>query len=131
MKLIEDIKQSEGFKGEQYLDHLGKPTIGYGTLLPLTEEEAELLLRFRLDKKIKQIQEAKPILFKLNENRQNAIYEMCYQLGVGGVLKFKKMWEAIEVHNYEQAYKEALDSRWALQTPNRANKLANIIKNGS
>jgi lysozyme len=130
MKLIEDIKQSEGFKGEQYLDHLGKPTIGYGTLLPLTEEEAELLLRFRLDKKIKQIQEAKPILFKLNENRQNAIYEMCYQLGVGGVLKFKKMWEAIEVHNYKQAYKEALDSRWALQTPNRANKLANIIKNG-
>ena len=129
-KLIEEIKQSEGFRGEQYLDHLGKPTIGYGTLLPLSKEDAELLLEHRLYKKIAQIQKEKPILLELDTNRQNAIYEMCYQLGVGGVLRFKKMWEALENNNYREAYKEALDSKWASQTPNRANKIANILRSG-
>ena len=42
------IKEAEGFRGEPYDDTTGNPTIGYGTKLPLTEAEGELLLRYRL-----------------------------------------------------------------------------------
>ena len=42
------IKEAEGFRGEPYDDTRGNPTIGYGTKLPLTEAEGELLLRYRL-----------------------------------------------------------------------------------
>ena len=42
-KLLEHIKLEEGFRGEPYTDTEGYPTIGYGTKLPLTQKEADLL----------------------------------------------------------------------------------------
>ena len=48
MSLIEDIKQEEGFKGTVYKCTEGFDTIGYGTRLPLSKEESELILEYRL-----------------------------------------------------------------------------------
>ena len=45
---IARIKIEEGFRGEVYDDTRGFATIGFGTLLPITENEAEWLLRHRL-----------------------------------------------------------------------------------
>ena len=42
------IMAAEGFRGQPYDDTRGNPTIGYGTKLPLTRAEGELLLRHRL-----------------------------------------------------------------------------------
>jgi len=128
--LIEQIKESEGFNGNAYRDSLGKQTIGYGTLLPLTKYEATLLLEFRLNQKIAKLQHKKPTIKKHSEDVQNAIYEMCYQLGVGGVLSFKKMWRALDKKRYKTASKEALDSLWAKQTPQRAKRIAEVIAKG-
>lgn len=130
MTLIQKIKREEGFNGREYLDHLGKPTIGYGTLLPLNDEESTLLLEHRLHKMMEALHKAKPFIVHLDENRQNALYEMAYQLGVRGLLNFSKMWEALERNNYAEASAQALDSIWAKQTPNRAKRVAEIIKNG-
>ena len=47
------IMEAEGFRGEPYDDTTGNPTIGYGTKLPLTEAEGELLLRHRLAAELK------------------------------------------------------------------------------
>jgi lysozyme len=55
---------------------------------------------------------------------------MAYQMGVDGVLKFKKMMIALQAENYEAAYKEALNSKWAQQTPERAQRVALLIRNG-
>jgi len=51
-KLVENIKDSEGFVDHVYQDSLGIDTLGYGTKMPLDKEEAELLLKHRLGKKI-------------------------------------------------------------------------------
>ena len=56
------------------------------------------------------------------------LVEMSYQLGVNGVLKFKKMWGALKNEDYTEASKQMLDSRWAIQTPNRAKKLAEMMR---
>ena len=53
---------------------------------------------------------------------------MVFQLGMGGVSKFKKMWKALKQNNYQIASEEMLDSRWAKQTPKRAEELSNVMK---
>jgi len=126
-RVIESLKQEEGFDGMPYKDTLGIPTIGYGTKLPLTEEEAELLLKHRLDKKILEISEKEPFFLDLPQKAQGVIANMAYQLGVEGVLKFKKMWAALKKGDYQKAADEMLDSKWATQTPNRAKRLAEIM----
>ena len=126
--LIDKIKLSEGYVGTVYQDHLGIDTIGIGTRMPIDEEEAELLLRHRLKKKIKELIKYKPIILTLSAERQSVLYEMAYQLGVNGLLKFKKMWLAIEDSDFNTASKEGLASKWHRQTPNRAEKLMSILK---
>ena len=128
-RVIETLKQEEGFDGMPYEDKLGIPTIGYGTKLSLSEEEAELLLKHRLDKKILELNEKEPFFLELPQKAQEVIANMAYQLGVGGVLKFKKMWAALKKGDYQKAADEMLDSKWAReQTPNRAKKLAEIMR---
>ena len=122
--LIEKIKESEGFVGVVYKDTEGFDTIGYGTKLPLTKEEAEVLLEMRLKAKIKELEQKEPFVNSLPLEKQEVIAEMCYQMGVGGVLGFKKMWAALKKENYALAAAEMLDSRWAKQTPSRAKKLS-------
>ena len=38
---------------------------------------------------------------------------MVYQIGEGGVSKFKKMWEALNTEDYGEASFQMLDSLWA------------------
>lgn len=120
--LIDDIKQEEGFKGVVYKCTEGFDTIGYGTKLPINEEEATLLLEYRLNKT-----RANLLSSLYNYNLPDEVWDillnMSYQLGVGGVLKFKKMLEALKNKDYVEASKQGMDSLWAKQTPNRAKRL--------
>jgi len=128
--LLDEIKQDEGFRGESYLDSLDIPTIGFGTKLPLDEDEAEMILNHRLTKKIDHLVKVKPIVMTLTKARQEVLFNMAYQLGVNGLLKFKKMWSAIEIGDFNTASNEGLDSRWHIQTPSRAEKLMKRLKEG-
>ncbi|MDT8337580.1 MAG: glycoside hydrolase family protein [Sulfurimonas sp.] len=127
-KLIEEIMKNEGFVGTVYKDTLGFDTIGYGTKLPLVKEEAALILEYRLKAKIKELETKEPFVNKLPLEKQEILAEMCYQMGVNGVLKFKKMWAALKEFDYEAASVQMLDSRWAEQTPNRAMKLSQMMR---
>ena len=122
--LLESIKKNEGFVGTSYKDTLGFDTIGYGTKLPLSEEEAEVLLSLRLRDKIKELEKREPFINELPLEKQEIIVEMCYQMGVSGVLKFKRMWSALKEFDYERASVEMLDSKWAKQTFTRAYELS-------
>ena len=122
MSLIEDIKQEEGFSGTVYKCTEGFDTVGYGTKLPLTKEESELILNHRLNQTKAQLTS---YLYDLDIKPEawDILFNMAYQLGVNGVLKFKKMIEALRSKDYKEASKQGLDSLWAKQTPNRANRL--------
>ena len=120
--LLEDIKAEEGFSAVVYKCTEGFDTIGYGTKMPITKEEAELLLEHRLKAMKAQLTS---YLYDLDIKPEawDILFNLAYQLGVNGVLKFKKMIEALRVKNYKEASKQGLDSLWAKQTPNRANRL--------
>lgn len=127
MSLVENIKESEGFRGMPYDDTEGYPTIGYGTKLPLSEKEAELLLEHRLDGFKKELHVKLPHL-NIPPEAWDVVYEMAYQLGVPRFMKFQKMITALVGNNYELAADEGMDSLWAKQTPNRAKKLMDRLR---
>ena len=62
----------------------------------------------------------------INFIAKQVIIEMVFQLGIGGVSKFKKMWsyQALDNEDYGEASFQMMDSLWAKQTPNRAEKLS-------
>ena len=127
LEIYTEIAEAEGFRGNEYKDHLGYPTIGYGTKLPLTEEEAGILLQHRLRRMIKELTQHKPMIDSLPDKAQVIVINMAYQLGVPRLLKFKKMWQALEHGDFKEASKEMKDSLWNQQTPNRSNRLASIM----
>ena len=59
---------------------------------------------------------------------KEVLIEMVFQLGVGGVSKFKKFLANLSTKTYHLAADEMLDSRWAKQTPMRAENLSYIIR---
>jgi len=128
--LLEAVKLSEGFRDRVYKDTLGIDTIGYGFAikdLVLDEDIAEMILRRKIDNLIDRANKRFKFLKDLPREAQDVIYEMCYQLGVTGVSKFKKTLLYLENEEFRMASKEMLDSRWARQTPNRAKRLSEII----
>lgn len=67
---------------------------------------------------------------RLEGERLYVIAEMCFQLGSGGVRRFRKMWKAIRVGDWNRAALEMLDSRWRSQTPARCERLAEVMRTG-
>ena len=135
--LKERIKKHEGFVPKIYRDSLGYATIGYGHLVLPTDHfedgveysKEELNEVFEKDFENAQTNANKligdiPLVYQAKE----VICEMVFQLGIGGVSKFKNMWKALEKEDYYTASQEMLDSRWARQTPKRAEDLSNIMK---
>ena len=131
MSLIEAVKESEGFRDKVYKDTLGIDTIGYGFAikdLVLEEDICDMILERKLDNLIDAADKKFPFLRGLPQDKSEVVYEMCYQLGINGVSKFKNMLKHLEAKNFEKASVEMLDSLWAKQTPNRAIKLSNQMK---
>ena len=131
MSLIDSIKQHEGYVGIVYKDSLGIDTIGYGFTikdLELDEDICEIIL----ERKLKELETRVNLKFKwfmyMPQEIKDVVMEMCYQLGVGGVSKFKKTIAYLQNKQWEEASVEMLDSLWAKQTPNRAKELSNRVK---
>ena len=64
------------------------------------------------------------------ERRQYALVDMAFNLGIGGLLKFKKMLSWLGVGNYTQAATECLASKYAKDTSERAVRIARLIEKG-
>lgn len=135
-RLLRTLKRAEGevkLNGKHipYRDSLGILTIGHGTNIQsgITDDEADYLLMNRLEDAIA-MAETLPYWSKMNEARQEVIVEMLYQLGYGGFLGFRRMNKALQKEDYKKAAVEALDSRWAKQTPGRAKRLSEILRVG-
>jgi len=130
-ELIEDLKRHEGFRSRVYDDTRGIPTIGIGFAikdLELDEEICAMILEKKITKLLPRVNSSFPFLKDLPNVAKIVVINMCYQMGVSGVSKFKKFLKALENNDYITAAVEMLDSRWSRQTPNRAKELSEKIK---
>ena len=136
------LKFEEGYSSKVYYCSEGYPTIGIGTKIgpkdaPLshyTFTVTEKIANAMLEEEVRGITN-KLIQHRwyvdLNECRQTMIKSMAYQLGYNGLMKFKKMITALEVKDFNEASKQAMDSRWHKQTPARAARHARVIQSGN
>ena len=141
-ELKERIKEHEGFRNIVYKDSLGFATIGYGHLvttednyeegIEYSQEQLEAVFESDFESACNSadvVAQANNI--NLDDHPQpvkEVLIEMVFQLGVGGVGKFKKFLANLSTKTYHLAADEMLDSRWAKQTPMRAEKLSYIIR---
>ena len=133
----ERIKKHEGFVNKIYLDSLGKATIGYGHLITPNDnfEEGVEYSKELLDEVFNRDfliakRDADELLQDISivENAHGIIIEMVFQLGKTGVSKFKKMFTALSVGDYNEAANQMLDSQWRKQTPKRCEELAKQMR---
>lgn len=121
-----DLVRDEGLRTTAYFDTLGYITIGVGRLIDskkgggITEAEAMTLLGNDIAKVTAQIDKELPWWKSRSESTQRGMANMCFQLGLNGLLAFKNMLSCLQAGDYAGAKREALDSAWAKQTPNRA-----------
>jgi lysozyme len=135
-KITEQLKRDEGFKLTAYQDHLGYWTIGVGRLIDIrkgggiTAEEAEYLLANDIQRRTKDLSISLPWFDELDEARKGVLVNMAFQLGTNGLLNFKKTLESVRRGHYVAAANEMLQSKWADQTPMRAERLAKQMMTG-
>lgn len=132
-KLMYRLIEEEGMKLKPYRCSAGKLTIGVGRNLEdkgLSNEEALFLLQNDIIEAVKELKKAFLFFDSLNETRQIVLIDMCFNLGINGLKKFKKMIKALENQDFSLASKEMLSSCWAKQVGARARSLALLMETG-
>ena len=132
-KLIQELKRDEGVELRPYKCSAGFLTLGVGRNIEergITMDESDYLLA----NDITICEEEATRVFKwydtLSDVRQRVILNMVFNLGLTKLLNFKKFLAAMEAEDWEEAGKQMLDSRWAKQVGNRADRLEQMIVNG-
>lgn len=128
------LTQDETYKQFPYTDTTGHLTIGIGRNLVdrgISLTEALYLLDDDISYFYGKLSYHLPFFIKLSEARQIALVNMCFTLGMQGFLNFRQMIVALEANDFERAAKEMLESKWAAQVGERANRLALIISKGA
>jgi len=129
--VAKQLMQEEGSRGTVYQDTLGFWTIGIGRLVDarkagagLSTEEVQYLLQNDIKKIETHLDAAIPWWRELNEPRQAVILGMAFQLGINGLLQFTNTLAAVRYGNFQGAHDGILNSKWAKQTPGRAERMA-------
>ena len=133
MRSIEDqLILHEGLKLKPYRCTAGKLTIGVGRNLDdkgITCDEAMMLLRNDIEEITGQL-ERHSWYVALGPVRRKVLIDMAFNLGMGGLLGFQKMIEALERGDYERAADEMVNSRWYGQVGERGRRLEAMMRTG-
>ncbi len=134
--LLAELIRDEGLKLHAYQDSMGFWTIGIGRLIDkrrgggITKEEAYYLAGHDIDDVEASLDHVLPWWSKMSERRQRALANMCFNLGMKGLLNFRKALDHLEAGRYAEAAEEFLDSLWSRQVGERAKRLAEMIREG-
>ena len=125
------LKIDEGFRAKPYKCSAGKLTIGYGRNIEdvgISEDEALYLLNNDISYCYNKLYAVYPWFKELDGARQYVLVNMCYNIGITRLSGFKRMLKSLQFNDFETAASEMLNSKWAAQVPNRAARLAEIMK---
>lgn len=143
--VVDLVMLHEGWSATPYKCSAGKWTIGYGRNIEanpipgkdltylqghgITKAEARDLLLHDLDKLRTELNEIDEFRH-CNDARQAVLIDMAYNLGIVGLMAFKRMWLALHNGKFQDAAAEMLRSRWADQVKNRAVRLSTMMSTG-
>ncbi|GGX43073.1 glycoside hydrolase family protein [Undibacterium squillarum] len=132
-ELAKQLRIDEGVRSRMYKDSVGKWTVGVGRNIEdngLRDNEIELMLQNDIADVEKQLDRALPWWRSLSDVRQQALANMCFNLGIAKLLTFKTTLSHLQAGRYSQAADSALASLWAVQVGQRAQRIAEQIRKG-
>ncbi len=135
-KLLERIKEQlvrhEGLRLKPYRCTAGKLTIGIGRNLDdrgISQTEAMVLLENDIQNCEKQLLDEIPEIYNpLDEVRKSVLLNMCFNLGINGLLGFNNTLAFIAAGDWERAANGMLASKWAKQVGRRAIELSELMR---
>jgi lysozyme len=149
-KLIAELRRDEGVRYSVYKDTKGIDTVGVGHNLqakpmpagwscPLNDVQVNSLLDDDLEDVFHDLDRALPWWTDLSDVRLRVLTNMCFNMGIGRLLGFKKALIAMRQGKFSIAADEMLDSKWAREDvgigtpdkPGRALRLANMMRTGA
>lgn len=131
--MVRQLRLHEGERLKPYRCTAGKLTIGVGRNLEdrgISAEESAMLLANDIAAMERELQHALPWAATLDEVRQRVLLDMAFNLGIVGLLAFKRTLGAIAAGQYQQAATMMLDSKWARQVGQRAERLSRMMATG-
>ena len=131
-RLAQQLLIDEGLRLKPYRCTAGKLTIGVGRNLEdrgITEAEAMGLLDNDIKSFWGQLVVKLPWVMQAPDTVQEVLLNMCFNLGMAGLLGFKRTLALLEAKEYDAAAREMLNSVWAKQVGQRAVRLAAQIAN--
>ena len=154
--LAAQLDQQEAFRTRIYLDSKGILTVGRGHALgsvPLSDVMRNLMsmpgvmdtpfsaealeVQFVQDaaeaeRQVEALANLRGVDFNaLAPRQQQALVNMCFQMGPSRLGGFVKMWAALAVGDMAEAERQALDSKWAREdSPGRAKEVAGMLGEG-
>ena len=134
-RLVKMLKLHEGVRNHVYVCTAGYETIGVGrniseSGLGLTDEEINILLMNDIERVKKELSTSFSWFVDLDEVRQNAIIDMCFNLGLSRLNQFVKALDGMASKDYDKAADEFMDSRWSQQVGQRAITVTEMIRTG-
>jgi lysozyme len=145
MNIISLIKYEEDWRPKPYLCSEGYPTVGFGFkigpknaplsnytfVLPLAAGESWLMsLLDSTENEMRRNSRIAPALLACEpfHARKAVLISMAYQMGVDGLAGFNNTLKNIASGRWNDAATGMLDSKWARQTPNRAQRHAEQMR---
>lgn len=133
VKLRGMIMLNEGFRGSPYSDTTGNLTIGYGHNLdarPISPNVGGVMLDEDIQWAMSELDSQFKWFEALDDARKCVLVDICYNIGLKGLLGFSNMLECISMGQYANASYHILDSLYARQVGERAVRNAHIMKTG-
>ncbi|MBB6253048.1 glycoside hydrolase family protein [Nitrospirillum iridis] len=154
-KLGRDLDRDEGRRFTVYYDTARVPTIGVGHnlltgpldtalrdhlgipedtplhALVLTDEQIDELRDYDIHRTLDAMDRGLGLWWRqLSEGRQRALANMAFNLGVAKLKTFKGTLAALQSNDFNTAAVHAMDSLWARQVGQRANRIAALFRFG-
>lgn len=127
----------EGIRHSAYQDSLGYWTIGVGTLIDarmggkLHDDEIEYIFNNRIRIHTRECEDSIVCFKNLDTVRRAALINLCFNMGIDKLLKFKNTLAAICDGRWDEAEAGLRNSKWATQVQKeRVEDICHMIKTG-
>jgi lysozyme len=133
LRMVAQLTRDEGRRNRMYLDSVGAWTIGVGHNLRdrgISDRAIDVILEDDLLETEKELIAGLPWVTDLAGARYGVLLNMCFNLGIGGLMGFKDMLAAVQAGAWDKAADAMRDSVWATQVGARASRLERQMVTG-
>lgn len=132
--LNDQLVRDEALRLKPYKDSVGKITIGVGrnlTDVGISISEAYTLLQNDIGNAAAALASTFPWTNDLDDVRKAALQNMVFNMGIAGLAGFRDFLAKMQAHDFAGAAAAMLESRWATQVGDRADRLSKQIETGA